>query len=475
MRSRFVTSVIILTLLVFVCIDVWAQEEYAPGEIVTMFDTPVLELPPGSELANIEQVTIHTASLRDFVDLFSVETAEKVFKGSIPNDTLKVSRTGDLVRVADLSRVYKFKLPVTVDIPFACSKLQELPEVIYAEPNYLRHACIVPNDSLFEDQWGLYQANDVDIDAPEAWELSTGSESHLLAILDTGIDYNHDDLGHAFGSYPNSKIVGGYDFVNNDNNPMDDNLDPPYHSHGTSVAGVAAALTNNYNEPPGFHGGVAGVSGGWRGVASPSIGSPLLAVKVLCDTGTGTITDVSDGILWAVDNGAWVINMSLGWYGFSFTECFAVTEAWWRGTIIVASMGNHGRGDFHAPSGYSHACISVGAVDKDGNRITDPPYEWESNYGPWIDVMAPGINCSTTARLSMGSYQSFSGTSCSAPFVSGLCGLLLQHMSAPTPEKLEAFVRASGKDYPSGYWDEYKGYGLINARQGLDLYLDPHA
>ena len=157
---------------------------YVPGRVLVMFQPGVVELPLGSEEASIEDVTISSDSLQILTERFGVEGLEKVFKGSSPGDTLALSLEGELVKVDDLSQVYKLFLPDTSNIPLIAQTLSNLPGVVYAEPDYIGH--LQSNDPYFSQQWGLEQDNDWDIDAPQAWELTTGSNNVLIALLDSG-------------------------------------------------------------------------------------------------------------------------------------------------------------------------------------------------------------------------------------------------------------------------------------------------
>lgn len=221
---------------------------------------------------------------------------------------------------------------------------------------------------------------------PDAWDSTTGDSRVIVAVVDSGVQSGHPDLG---------TLTAGYDFVNSDNNPADDN------GHGTSVAGVIAAQGNN-----GI--GIAGVC--WK--------CRIMPVKVLDATGEGADSWVASGITWAVDHGADVINMSLGGTSTSQTLAEAVSYALGKGVVVVAAAGNDGEDATlgttpNYPAAYS-GVISVGAVDASNSR-----YPW-SNHGSWVQVDAPGLT--NTTGLSS-SYVGFEGTSAASPFVAGLAGL----------------------------------------------------
>jgi thermitase len=222
--------------------------------------------------------------------------------------------------------------------------------VQYAEPDYILHAFTTPNDPYYAtDQWNLPQIN-----APAAWDVTTGSSDVVVAIVDTGVDLGHPDLS--------AKIVAGYDFVNDDSTPQDDE------GHGTHVAGIAAAATNNGV-------GVAGVSWGAR----------LMPVKVLDREGSGYLSDVADGIRWAADHSARVVNLSLGGPAASSTLQNAVDYAYGRGLLIVAAAGNEYEigNPVSYPAAYPHVMAVAATDDQDGHASY-------SNTGYYVDIAAPG-------------------------------------------------------------------------------------
>ena len=253
------------------------------------------------------------------------------------------------------------------------------------EPNRIRHADLVPNDPNYSSQSAYLEA----LHLPEAWNRTTGSDNQILAILDSGVDFTHPDLA--------GRLLPGYDFVNNDANPTDD------FGHGTMVAGVAAAQTNN-----------------GRGVAGATWGGKILPVKVLDSQGSATDENIAAGITYAVDHGATVINMSLGGPGASTTLQTAVDYATSHNVVVVAAAGNDGgTADATVPH-YPAACtgvIAVGATDSSGNLASF------SSSGPWVDVVAPGESILTTTNTTL-RYGRGSGTSFSSPLVAGVALLL---------------------------------------------------
>ncbi|WP_053216172.1 S8 family peptidase [Guptibacillus hwajinpoensis] len=259
--------------------------------------------------------------------------------------------------------------------------------VDYVEYVGILNAQLTPNDPLFPQQWGLLKINSV-----RAWNITRGSTLVNIAILDTGIQTNHPDLV--------DKIVLSQNF--SASSTAED-----LHGHGTHVAGIAAATTKNN-----------------LGIAGMAINPRIMNIKVLDDSGGGSFSDIAQGVIYATDNGAKVINMSLGGTLFSTTLQNAVQYAKNNGVLIVAAAGNNDSNTLFYPAAYPE-CLSVAALNRDDTKA---PF---SNYGSsWVDVAAPGIDILSTLPTypntsGQTSYGSLAGTSMAAPFVSGLAALML--------------------------------------------------
>jgi len=251
--------------------------------------------------------------------------------------------------------------------------------VRYVEIDNIVQVLDIPNDQYFSEQWGLTK-----VQAPEAWDITQGSPGISIAILDTGIDMDHQDLA--------GKIVSDINFSDS---PTSDGI----HSHGTHVAGIAAAITDNGN-------GVAGIGADCS----------LMNVKVVGDNGSGYYSWIAEGIIWAADNGADVINLSVG--GQSPSEMLedAVDYAWSKGVVVVAGAGNNGWTAPFWPAYYAN-CIAVGATMADDSLASF------SQHGSWVDVAAPGVGIYSTVPNDQ--YDYMQGTSMASPHVAGLSGLLL--------------------------------------------------
>jgi thermitase len=273
-----------------------------------------------------------------------------------------------------------FKVLKVKDVEAAIQKLENNPNVEYAEPNYILSATWTPNDTYYSGyQYGL-QTTQTNL----AWDVAQGSSTQEIAVLDSGVDYTHPDL--------DGKTILGYDFVDDDNAPMDAN------GHGTHVAGIAAAETNN----------ATGISG-----MAPN--TKILAVRVLDAAGSGSLDDVANGIRYAADAGAEVINLSLGCDCHTVALEDAVNYAWNKGVVVVAAAGNDNVSATFEPASYTNV-IAVGAVNDRDRKATF------SNYGTWVDVVAPGVSIASTYPGNQ--YVYMDGTSMASPFVAGLAALL---------------------------------------------------
>lgn len=346
---------------------------------------------------------------------------------------------------------------------------QQKADVEYAEPNYQIFA-LGSNDKYYLNQWALNNAgqdiysgcteencnplkligsgtNDADMDWEEAW-TAFGAETFdttVIAIVDSGIAETHPDL--------NDKLVPGYDFVNNDNDPHD------IYGHGTHVAGIAAAETDNLE-------GIAGVAF--------SANIKIMPVQVLNNDGMGTTANVAKGIMYAADNGAKAINLSLGG-GDSTTLKNAVNYAYSKGALLAAAAGNDGGSRKYYPASYPNV-ISVAATDYNDKKASF------SNFNSEIDVSAPGVNVFSafpTYDFTIGikysrskNYDVGSGTSMSVPQVVGLAGLLFAQDSNRDKVKVRAIIEETADDRGVSGWDKYFGWGRINVNAALN-YVPP--
>jgi subtilisin family serine protease len=312
----------------------------------------------------------------------------------------------------------------------AVAALEANPDVEFAEPDVVVRIAVTPNDSLY----GSYQWPAPMIGLPAAWDTTTGSPGVIVAVIDTGVDATHPDLSGKITTGANA----GYNFVSNNTNTSDDN------SHGTFVAGIIAANTNNAS-------GMAGVC--WT--------CKIMPVKVLDSTGSGTSFNVSQGIDWAVSRGAQVINLSLGGGAASSLQT-SVDNAWNAGVVVVAASGND-NGPVLYPGAYSNA-IAVGSVDSSGARSSF------SNYGPELDIMAPGGNVLGTLCACngyAGGYGTGSGTSFAAPHVAGVAALLIAS-GVTDKAQVRSRLLTTATDMGTAGFDNLTGWGRVNAAVAIE-------
>jgi subtilisin family serine protease len=335
---------------------------------------------------------------------------------------------------------YRIAVDPGSEIDSAAQWMQD-PGVRVAEPDYLFYTTATPNDTLYTRyQWNLRH-----IRADQGWDRTAGSSEITIAIVDTGVDLTHPDLV--------DKVVAGYDWVNDDTDPADDQ------GHGTHVASIAAASSNNGQ-------GIAGVA--W--------GAHIMPIKVLNANGAGYSSDVAEGITWAVDQGADIINLSLGGSNYSDVVASAIQNAHERGVLVIAAAGNQYKqgNPITYPAAYNHVLAVAATNDQDGHASY-------SSSGSYIDVAAPGGDPNGSLdndsrhwipgafwRGSGISYAWLSGTSQAAPHVAGLAALLLSINRELTPDQLSALITNAAVDVQAPGWDEFSGHGRIDVSAALD-------
>ena len=416
-----------------------------------------------------------------------------------------------------LESIYVFKVQAGVDIKQMARNYQNDPDVEYAEPNYSRSLhdfpLDLPNDTYidpyqtgqwqtgawsqdYEDLWGLKI-----IRADEAWKLGILGQNIVVAVVDCGVDYNHEDIrdnmwinsGEIAGNNIDDDNNGfrddyyGFDFAYDEDNPMD------ISGHGTHVAGIIAATANNN-----------------RGITGVAPDARIMAIRGFDDDGIGWSNILASCIYYAADNGADIINNSWGGVGKSSMEEDAINYAESLGCITIVSAGNsNDDAFFYSPAGLKHV-ITVGASDHRDDRSV-----WEliegstsikraSNYGPGVDVVAPGggdylkllefeqilshnpdyitdYNCvfdilSLKSTISLnyspliiGRYLRNSGTSMATPYVCGLVALLISNNSQLDTEDIRSILRLSAFDLGTLGRDDYFGYGRIDVKAAVDL------
>jgi len=365
----------------------------------------------------------------------------------------------------------RLRLPEEASVPAMVAILSREPAVEYVEPNTICRAFMSPNDPYYALQWHLDDtaapnpyggANGGGINVEPAWDATQGAGA-VVAVLDTGVAYeNYRVKRKRYYRAPDladTAFVAGYDFIENDTHPNDDN------SHGTHVTGTIAQSTNNAL-------GVAGVAFRCR----------IMPVKVLDKDGYGTAQTLADGIRFAADHGAKVINLSLGWpvedgvaYEPGETVRSAVEYAYNKGVTLVCAAGNDGQGAVAYPAAYDAYCIAVGATRYDETRAA------YSNYGPSLDLMAPGgdlavdqngdgygdgvlqntFNPNSRNTKDFG-YWFFDGTSVAAPHVSGVAALVIAQ-GVGGPDAVRGVLQSTAEDKGAPGWDPEYGYGIVDA------------
>jgi subtilisin family serine protease len=371
----------------------------------------------------------------------------------------------------DVDRLYKLRFSRDMDVPALCRQLELNPEVEFAEPNYLLPVDAVPDDSLYAQLFHLPQ-----ISAPQAWDVATGNSSVIIAIIDTGVDYRHPDLAGSIWHNPDEVEDGidndnngyiddlhGWDFVDNaddcvwgedgtvpDNDPMDQD------GHGTFVAGLAGATTNN------------GI-----GVSSISWGCTLMPLRAgykSISGGTIMMDAAARAFKYAADNGAAVINLSTS-STLTIVEC--ARYAFQKGVMIVKSAGNL-HSSVPDPLELEPFVLSVAAVDDQDYKAS------YSDYGTWVRVSAPGGDLAfkrpgLLSTTLMNSYTVNQGTSFASPIVAGLAGLI--QSAHPGWSAADIFFQIIGTadniDGKNGSFRGELGSGRINALRALTENVQP--
>ncbi len=479
---RLTTSIIILTLF---CLKLYCQQsfqntrildpsnpEYVPGEVLIKF-TDNVTVKVKYEANDQIKVSTGVKSIDEFIQARNVINIKKVFRETKESYQRKAGSSqriiidykGKRYEAPKLYNIYKIKIGDGQDVKEISGLLSQYPEIEYAEPNYLvytsdvlrksivpnllpyltrihnsgnrSHRDTYPNDPIYMNgSQGYLDA----INAPAAWDTLTGDTNQVIGIIDTGLDWDHPDLDnniwYNYNEIPENGIdddgngyiddIRGWDFINHDNDPDDDN------SHGTHVAGIAGAEGNNEI-------GITGVL--WD--------VKLLPVKILQSSGGGTSADLAVGIMYASNNGATVINMSLGSYAESHTVKSALENAYagsgsGDGSILVAAAGNDNWcicSDCGLCFSMYPACYSfvIGVMSADGGFSNFDPsgpvsftHAEEYNY----EISAPGLNIIST--LPFGSYGYYTGTSMATPMVSAAVAIMRSYNPQQSIESIFA-------------------------------------
>lgn len=413
---------------------------------------PSAPMTPGVVLVGLKpNVIANTATLHmqasdpSLAEAFAnlgVQSMDPVFSDAIAPSRVLLSLAGNQT---DLSHIYRLHLAPGADVIQAVQILNANPAVAYAEPDYRAQIITTPNDSLYPSQWGLSTIN-----TPAAWDVVTGTVDLVIAVVDSGIDTTHPDLSNQLwvnpGEIPsngvdddsNGKIddLHGWNFVGTGTDLSDSA------GHGTEVAGIIAAATNNGV-------GVAGMCWNCR----------LMVVKVT-QSDVANYSDIAAGVAYAAQKGAKVINLSLGGPSDSSTLRAAIAAAA-QTAVIVGGAGNDNNNAAFYPAAYNDAVLAVAGTTSSDTKVGT------SNYGIWVDVSAPGEAITTT--FSGSGYGSASGTSMAAPFVAGLAGLLRSQHPSWSPNQVRAQIihTANSIDGVNPSYTGALGSGRIDAGQAV--------
>lgn len=386
-----------------------------------------------------------TAKVSDRAQIYSVNGEARLVikrRAGVGIQGLQVSGVRSVRSVSGLGvQIASVRL---ANLDAALSALRSDPTVVYAEPSYRVKAYGLPttgfkglginvNDPMYGQQYAPQLVN-----APEAWSVTRGA-GVTVAVIDTGVDGTHPEF--------RGRMVEGYNATNRSGNAKDDN------GHGTHVAGIVAAAANN--------------GAGMVGIAPEA---KVMPIKVLAADGSGSDAEVADGIVWAADHGAQVINMSLGGPGESQVLADAVAYALKKGVPVIAAMGNDGTNEKSYPAGYP-GVLAVGATD-----AKDAAADF-SQWGDWISVSAPGVQilstfptykCTLNEYGFPQDYAVLDGTSMATPAVAGLAALVKAKYASLTPAQLKTRLeRASDKVPGASGFDPHFGFGRVNAPRSL--------
>jgi serine protease len=352
----------------------------------------------------------------------------------------------------DLTQFYRVSYHDASDPKSVARVLQSTGAIEYAEPHYIRYVDFTPNDTYYGQQWHLKQTK-----ADSAWDVTKGDTSVVIGIVDTGVQWDHPDLKQNIwhnphpGQNPNFPADSiGWDFGGlsgtPDNNPDEDRPD-----HGTAIAGIASAVTNN-----------------GAGVAGVGFKCKIMAVKTSQDNSRATpdsppyITYGYEGMVYAADNGASVINASWGGPGYSQLEQDVIDYVTSEGALVVAAAGNGGTDEPFYPAGYAHV-LSVAATDS-----TDQRADWgggqSSNYGTHVGVSSPGDNVFSTWKESSYTFFDFAGTSPATAIVSGTAALVKSVHPSWSPDQIAEQIRVAADpiDNLNPGYEKQLGLGRVN-------------
>ncbi|MDZ7393683.1 MAG: S8 family peptidase [candidate division KSB1 bacterium] len=358
-------------------------------------------------------------------------------------------------------RIYRVSIDPALDPAQVAAELRKSPYLEYADPLFVHHVEDTPNDPSFSEQTYLRI-----VKAPQAWDVVKGDSSVIIAIVDNGVDYQHPDLAaNVWTNWREAKglphvdddgngyldDVHGYDLAERDNDPSNCPADPDgFFDHGTLLAGVSCAVTNN------------GV-----GIAGTSWGCRYMPVKTSYDSSPRSVSFGYEGIIYAARAGARVINCSWGRYGQpAASEQDIINTVTAMGAIVVAAAGNTVTDQPHYPSAYRNVLSVTWLTDRDQRIAVYQEGEWVgSSYGITVDVAAPGLSLYSTVPRAGGNYGRASGSSLATPIVSGTCGLIATQHPDWSPLRImqQVVFTADNVDAVNPGFEGQLGSGRVNA------------
>lgn len=431
---------------------------------------------------SIESPSPQLANIVSSISTKPLTSAQRIYKKS----SAQVPQSN--VNDEGLSRIILIKLVDNIEIDSITLLLNSLPEVEYAQSNYIYRidALDTPNDSLFHEQWAHRN-----IEVQKAWNITKGDSSVKIGFIDTGVEWNHPDLvgqfainnnedkngNGLFDAWKNTEVksdargmlvegdlddvdddgngyiddVIGYDFVDQEtlnfgDASIRDAIPADENKHGTAVAGVIGAIENNII-------GVAGIAPGCR----------MVALRAFDASGNAEDDDIASAIIYAADNNIRILNLSFGDIVPSLLQRDAIRYASRKGTLVFASSGNRGGNSHHYPSDFDE-CVSVGASTVNENGKGDFIYSFNT-HGQGMDLLAPGGNIYTT---NIGDdYQVISGTSFSSPTAAAVAALLLSNDSTLTQRTIRSVLISTTNDISLPGYDNLSANGRINAYAAL--------
>ncbi|KAF0153336.1 MAG: hypothetical protein FD143_413 [Ignavibacteria bacterium] len=426
--------------------NAYSQSKDLDNEILVYFLPDSLEIPlKVAELTDASKLIIKSKKLESALKKLSITNIKKAFPDFNAKDTIRITSKNEKIKLPNMSRVFRIKLKDKEDAKLASETLSKENGVLFAEQNGYASSDLIPSDNRFNEQYSLNNTGqtggtfDADIDAPEAWNIFTGSSLIKVGIIDTGVDGNHPDLS---GKVSGSQIQ--------------------YDEHGTHVAGICAARANNLYNNQNY--GVVGVD--WNA---------LLVSKAFNDAKSTGDPYLYQIINEAVNEGANIINNS--WKllfdnsqagRYSTTVRMAFANAYKQNVVAVASSGNTGdKGNIYQyPGGFGQGIITVAATDHNDQWA---PFSTYKNY---VDVSAPGSDILSTIPGT--GFASFSGTSMATPHVSGIASLLKGYNPNLYNDDIEYIIRHSAEDKGTTGWDQYYGTGRVNAYKALQFLQSPY-